>query len=157
MPRPNGRFVLAFIVLALGLAACGDDTNGAGGEGGQSEIAVTDASVVFPSGANSAIYFTIENTGTGADRLVAARADVGDTMLHETREEDGLMTMHHVEAVDVGPGETVSFQPGGLHVMIHDVEPLAEGDRVDVELDFEQAGTIEVEAIVRTADQLIDG
>lgn len=144
------------LVLALAAMACGDDS-GAPGDGGVSQIEVSDAAVVLPAGANSAIYFTIVNSGTGPDQLVDARTDVGDTMLHETREEGGLMTMQPVDEVDVGAGETVVFAPGGLHVMIHDVAPLAEGDTVEVELVFAQAGTVDVEAVVRTADQLIDG
>lgn len=164
MTRRSPRFLVALIALALALGACGDDDNGsaAGTENGAlsndgtPEISVTDASVVLPAGANSAIYLTITNDGDGADRLIDAATDVGDTMLHETREEDGLMTMHHVDFVEVGPGETVEFSPGGLHVMIHDVEPLEAGDTVDFELVFERSGSIAAEAVVRTSDQLID-
>lgn len=82
---------------------------------------------------------------------------MGSTALHETRLEDGLMTMHHVGSVPVEAGETVSFSPGGLHVMIHGVEPLSEGDTVAVELLFEKAGSVEVTATVRTSDALIEG
>lgn len=156
----RSRLVGALLALMFLLVACGDDDSAHSdhqGDSGVSRIEVTDAVVVLPAGANSAIYFTITNSGDAADRLVGARTDIGETMLHETREEGGLMSMHHVTEVEVGPGQTVQFRPGGLHVMIHDVEPLAEGDVIGVELEFAKAGTVAVEAVVRTADQLIDG
>lgn len=154
MTRRRRWLVAVLAMVALASVACGDE---AGSDDEPSDIAVTDVAIVLPAGANSAIYFTVTNSGGGSDRLIEARTPVGETSLHETQLADGLMTMYFLESVPVAAGETVAFQPGGLHVMVHHVEPLVEHDEVEVELVFEKAGVVAVEAVVRTADALIEG
>ena len=93
-------------------------------------------------------YFSIENTGTEADRLIAVEADIARRVeLHTTEHgADGSAKMVHVEALDLPAGGTVTLQPGGLHVMFMGLtKALAEGDRVPGALVFEKAGRVEVE------------
>ena len=157
------RCLAWFLVAALGVIvmACGDSDAGSGGaasggDGSPTDLVVSDASIALPAGANSAIYFTIDNRSTVADRLIEVRTVAGATMLHETRaDDDGLMRMHHVDSVEIGAGETVVFAPGGLHVMVLEVAELAEGDTVAVELIFERGGALEVAAVVRSSHELI--
>ena len=64
----------------------------------------------------------------------------------------------HMEAmvfVDIGGGEVVMFQPGGLHVMLFDVSDLQAGDTVNITLEFQEAGLVEVEAPVRPYSELL--
>ena len=64
-----------------------------------------------------------------------------------------MMTMQEVESVPVPAGGTVSFEPGGYHVML--IELVARrsrsGQTVPVTLTFAEAGTIEVTATVRAS------
>lgn len=110
-----------------------------------------DAMGMGMGGVNSAIYMTIQNPGATADRLIKAQSEAAQTVeLHTMAEENGLMKMHPVEAVDVpAQGEAV-LKPGGFHVMLLGLtRDLKVGDKVTVTLTFEQAGAITVEAEVR--------
>jgi copper(I)-binding protein len=105
-----------------------------------------------PAGGDSAGYLTITNPGSAADNLLSVdSAAATSTMLHETATDSGGMTgMSMVERIAVGAGATVTLAPGGTHVMLSGLlRPLAPGDKVDLKLTFEHAGTIVVSAVVR--------
>lgn len=91
-------------------------------------------------------YMTITNDGADDDRLIAVRADFPRVMLHTTEETDGVARMIHLDAVEIPAGETVSFAPGGLHVMFMglDGNPLRAGDSIAATLVFESAGEVDV-------------
>ncbi len=62
----------------------------------------------------------------------------------------GAMTMHPVDAVHVPAGGTVSFQPGGYHVMLMGlVSPLQMSETFELTLVFEHAGAVVVTVEVR--------
>jgi uncharacterized protein YcnI len=92
-------------------------------------------------------FLTIANTGAEDDRLVgAAAAFAGEAQLHEMAIENDVMKMRELpDGIPVPAGETVTLEPGGLHMMFMGLkEPLVEGSQVPVTLTFEKAGTIEV-------------
>ena len=91
-------------------------------------------------------YMSITNNGTEADRLIAVQADFPRVMLHTTEMKDDVARMMHIDAVEIPAGETVSLEPGGLHVMFMglDGDPLENGETFPATLVFEQAGEIEV-------------
>ncbi|MGB3455895.1 MAG: copper chaperone PCu(A)C [Litorimonas sp.] len=63
-------------------------------------------------------YFVAENDGAAA-RLVAATSPVAEVVeLHTHSMEGGVMKMREVEGVDLPAGESVTFEPGGLHLML---------------------------------------
>jgi copper(I)-binding protein len=133
------RWAAVAILIAGVLVAC----QASGG------ITVTDARVGAPAGPNAALYFTASNEGGDADVLIGASTDVAETVeLHETTQDDGTMGMRPVSDLVLPVGEILTLQPGGFHVMLIDVEPLDEGDRVTVTLHWESAGDMEVEAEV---------
>lgn len=105
--------------------------------------------IAEPAGANTALYFEIENIGNEPDHLIGARTDVASAELHRSFSESGQMHMEHVASVEVGGGEVVVFEPGGLHVMLFDVDRLQAEQVVTVVLEFEIAGDVEVEATVK--------
>jgi len=112
-------------------------------------IQVGSAVIAEPAGANTALYFEIENIGTEPDHLIGARTDVASAELHRSFSESGQMHMEHVASVEVGGGEVVVFEPGGLHVMLFDVDRLQAEQVVTVVLELEIAGDLEVEATVK--------
>jgi len=96
-------------------------------------------------------YVTITNTGSEADRLVAASAAVaGDVQIHEMKMEGDVMKMGELpDGIAIAPGETVTLAPGGLHLMLMQLkEPLVEGTTVPVTLTFEKAGSVDIELSV---------
>ena len=54
------------------------------------------------------------------------------------------------EQLTVAPGMTVKFEPGGLHVMLHDLkQPLTVGQNVPLLITLAGGGTLQVTAAVR--------
>jgi periplasmic copper chaperone A len=136
------------LVLGLLAAGCGA-TPGAVRAGA---IEIRDA-YVFETvlGDVASAYMSIRNTGTEPDRLRGAGATgAGRVMIHQQIEAGGQMVMRHLEAVEIPPGAAVVFAPGGLHLMLDQLEgPLAAGDTIDLVLHFERAGDARVRAPVR--------
>jgi copper(I)-binding protein len=101
-----------------------------------------------PSGAKIAGgYLTIENKGASADRLVRGGGDIaGRVELHEMAMDNGVMKMRPLDkGLAIEPGKTVKFAPGGYHLMLMDLkQPLKQGDKVPVTLEFEKAGKVSV-------------
>lgn len=99
-------------------------------------------------------FLEIENNGSVADRLVAVSVPVAEkTEIHESLVEDGVAKMRPLkDGVEVKPGETVTFAPGGKHIMFVGLKaPLTKGEKVKGELTFEKAGKVEVEFLVEAA------
>jgi copper(I)-binding protein len=105
-----------------------------------------------PSGAKVAAgFFTIENTGSEADRLVGIITPLGKAEVHETAEANGVSTMRPLEAgLSIAPGQKVTLAPGGLHVMITGLkEPLKEGNMLPLTLRFQKAGEVDAALHIR--------
>lgn len=136
------RIAALMFVGALLAVAC------AGNGGG---LEVTEARMGQPTGPNAAVYFTVANNGDQGDRLIGASTDVAASVqVHETAmAEDGTMSMHEVEGLDVPAGGTLVLEPGGYHLMLIDAARADVGDMVQVTLDWENAGemTIDVKVV----------
>jgi copper(I)-binding protein len=105
------------------------------------------------AGGTGAGFMTIRNAGSAADRLVAARAAIARAVeLHTHIREGDVMRMRPVPAIEVPAGQTVTLQPGGLHLMLIGLNaPLEQGSTVPVTLVFERAGEIAIELKVESA------
>ncbi|CAL78836.1 conserved hypothetical protein; putative signal peptide; putative Nuclear export factor GLE1 domain [Bradyrhizobium sp. ORS 278] len=101
-----------------------------------------------PGGAKvGAGFITLTNTGREPDRLIAASADIADTVeIHEMSTRDGVMVMRPIEqGLVLPPGQTVALTSGGTHLMLTGLKaPLVEGRSVAVTLQFERAGKMAV-------------
>ncbi len=102
------------------------------------------------AGGNSGAFFLIENPGE-ADTLLSAASDISEAVeLHRTIMEGDVMQMQPQESVPVPAGETVAFQPGGLHVMFIGLKAdLVPGDTFELTLTFEKAGEVVLQVEVR--------
>ena len=90
---------------------------------------------VPPVSSGTAGYFVLRNDGSESVTIEGATAAFAHhVMLHSmARNEDGLREMKHMGAVTVAPGETVTFAPGGMHLMIMGMETApAEGEQVEI-------------------------
>lgn len=126
-------------LLFLGVA-CGGDADGP---------VISDARVGEPTGPNAGLYFTVEGYGT-EDSLVSASTDVAATVeLHETvMGDDGTMGMRPVTGYPLPASGQLVLEPGGLHIMLMDVDPLVAGTTIEVTLTWEKAGEIPITADV---------
>jgi copper(I)-binding protein len=101
-----------------------------------------------PNGAKIGVgYFTIENKGTTADKLIGVTGDISAKIeLHEMSMNNGVMKMRPVDGgLAIDPGKTVKLAPNGYHLMIMDLRsPLKQGDKVPVTIEFEKAGKVAV-------------
>jgi copper(I)-binding protein len=96
-------------------------------------------------------YVKIRNTGSIPDRLVGGTfASSGGVEIHEMSTDRGVMKMRELQAgLEIKPGETVELKPGSFHLMFTGLtRPLAKGDRVKGTLNFEKAGSVDVEFAV---------
>jgi copper(I)-binding protein len=101
----------------------------------------------------AAVYLVIDNTAGEADRLLAISTDrAGSAEVHTIVHDGDLAMMRRVEPLQVGAGERILFEPGGIHVMLMGLKsPLAEGQSLTLVMTFERAGIRRVEARVMAA------
>jgi copper(I)-binding protein len=162
MKRP----LAIFSVAALTLAACGSDD--------PVSIDNAWARTSAAGQTTGAVYFdlTVDAADTllGADvpDSVAQRAEVHEVVMSDmaagdmdssTSEMDddgdmagsddmdmGAMVMQQLtDGLALDAGATVSFEPGGYHVMLFDItEPLEVGDEIELTLEFAAAGSTTV-------------
>ena len=116
-----GVAVLAvFALTALALVACGDDDDDSGG------ITISDASARFPAGTSGAVYFLIDNHGK-TDALLSASTDAaGMAQLHHSVTNNGTSQMEQLNQIDVPADAHVQLEPGGMHVMLMNVDTAPE-------------------------------
>jgi hypothetical protein len=113
-------------------------------------IVVTNAYVRAPVPPTkvAAAYFTVYNTTTKPDRLQSVQTGAGAISVLHSVNKDGSMSVQP-NGVLVAAHGTLKLSTGKGHVMIeHLFGKLSPGDRVDIELDFERAGPIDVVAPV---------
>lgn len=86
-----------------------------------SPVTVRDAWIraMPPAAKNSAGYLVIENRGTEDDELVGATIDGAETTeLHEMVHEGHAMAMRQRSSISVPAGGVVELKPGGMHLML---------------------------------------
>lgn len=95
---------------------------------------------------SAAVYMKVHNATEAPDTITAVSSPIANmATLHLSQEVDGIMQMNMQDSITVPVGETVSFEPGGLHIMLMGLsKPLAEGDVFPVTLSFEKAGDVTV-------------
>jgi periplasmic copper chaperone A len=92
-------------------------------------------------------YLKITNTGSSTDRFVGAKSEPTDHVeIHEMSMSDGVMKMRPLpNGLEIKPGETVELKSGGYHLMFMDIkQPLKPGDTFKATLQFEKAGSLDV-------------
>jgi len=99
------------------------------------ELQVANARIrqLLPGQHRTAGYFDVTNNGAEPVTLVGAACSAAAAIEMHTIIRDGdVVRMRRVEKVVVAPGETVRFEPGGLHLMLLRVATMPE--RANVEL-----------------------
>ncbi|MCG6914783.1 copper chaperone PCu(A)C [bacterium BMS3Abin03] len=100
---------------------------------------------------STALYFTIENEGDETDTLYSIDSDASNMIqMHETYSKDDLMGMREIGQIVINPGEKVTLEPGGMHIMVMKLKKdLKIKDKVAFNLHFRKAGDIKITAEVK--------
>lgn len=105
-----------------------------------------------PSGQpNSAAFMTLENSGAEDRALIDARSSVSKFVeLHTHKKEGGMMRMRRVDQIVIKAGSETVLKPGGLHVMFIGLKKqLTQGDKVDLELIFDDGSRVQLKLPVK--------
>jgi len=104
-----------------------------------------------PVARNAAAYVTLRG-GARADRLMGVSSPAAEVAeVHETSLTGGVLRMRPVTTLPLAAGQRIEFTPGGYHIMLINVrQPLTAGGKVPLELRFEKAGSVRLEAEVRS-------
>ena len=99
-----------------------------------------------PSAQAGAGYFSITNNSERDDYLMAVTADFPQVTLHETVMKDDIAAMARRDRITIPAGQTVTLEPGGMHVMFMGLRdrPFVAGNVFEATLKFANAGDITV-------------
>lgn len=98
-----------------------------------------------------ALYLTVRNDGTEADRLLGVSTDAAERCeLHLSATAGDVMTMRMVENMEVPAGGSAAFAPQGAHIMLLGLKAqLKKGAHFAATLHFEKAGDVAIEVAVQ--------
>lgn len=106
------------------------------------------------AGGNGAGFMTVTNRGKAADALKTVESPASRKVeIHHSSVVNGVMSMKHLETgLALPPGQTVTFGPGGYHLMfIGLAKPLKGGDKLPATLVFQSGARLKVEFLVGAA------
>lgn len=103
-----------------------------------------------PNAPATGAFMVIKNTGDKDVKVLKADNPASRvTELHTHLNENGVMKMRPVAAIEVKAKGQAVLQPGGLHVMMIDLKaPMKEGDVVPITLSFDDGSSKQVDAKV---------
>lgn len=136
------------LALVLLLAASGSVF----AAGAADSVNVADPYVrLMPPGAKAtAAFMVLKNTGDKDAKLVKAESTAAKIAeLHTHINEDGVMKMRQVPAIEIKAKAETALKPGSYHIMLIDPAALKEGDKVAITLGFEDGSSKKIEAAVK--------
>jgi copper(I)-binding protein len=94
---------------------------------------------------------TITNHAMATDKLLGASSPVAaEVQLHGSTDDNGVMRMRPIDALEIASHGSATMDPGGMHFMLMQLAtPLVAGSRFPMTLRFEQAGEVTVDVIVQ--------
>lgn len=122
-----------------------------------SAIEVTQAwSRPAAAGTNGAGFMTLTNHGKTADTLVSIETKAAtQVQMHQTSMANGIMSMKRLETgLALAPGQTVSFAPGGYHLMLIGLTRASQaGDKLAATLVFASGVRLKTAFVVGSGPQ----
>ncbi len=106
-----------------------------------------------PNAPATGAFMVIKNAGDKDVKVVKADNPASKaTELHTHLNENGVMKMRPVAAIEVKSKGETALKPGGLHVMLINLNaPMKEGDVVPITLTFDDGSSKKVDAkVVKT-------
>jgi copper(I)-binding protein len=104
--------------------------------------------------APAAVYVTIENKGSTADRLTGVFTDhAAMAMVHQNEIVNGVAKMRMAGEINIPANDKIEMVPGGTHIMLQGLRaPLKTGDDFDLVLKFKESGDQTVKVTVVKAE-----
>ena len=100
----------------------------------------------------AAAFFELNNNGE-ANKLISVSTPLTGTVeIHTHLNEDGVMKMRRIEAVDLPKGQT-SFKRGGHHLMLFDVSIDSDIKTIPLTLNFATGDPVTVTAKIVKGDK----
>ena len=140
--NPVKRLLVCVLAIALLLGGCGTP--------GEEGVEVREAwARPAAQGGNGAVYFVIRSPE--ADEIVGASSDIAEAVeIHRSAMSGDVMEMHHLPSIPLVAGEEVTFEPGGLHIMLVNLkQDLKIGDEIEVTLHFKNSKDIQLQVPVQ--------
>jgi copper(I)-binding protein len=136
--------IVAVIAMAIGSMAAG----------GEAALKVADAWVPVADkvGADVPLLLTVHNEAGPEDALLRVRCPVANfSERHAVDRGEGAPAMRSVRSIAIAASGTTVLKADGYHIMLLQIrQPLAVGDKFTCAIDFQKAGTIEMEVNVRS-------
>ena len=107
--------------------------------------------VLPPGSPNTAAFMQLTNDGSADLAVVAVETSIAARAeLHTHQLVDGVAQMRQVDQIALPAGQTISLQPGGLHIMLLDLKaPLKADEPVALTLVLSDGSRQPVTAIAR--------
>ena len=148
------KYFLVFYLFALPVTAQEPESQDAG------NIHIENAWVraMPPGQSNTAAYLSVKNGGDRSLQITGAYSEPHARVeMHTSAEVDGMVTMERLAQVTVAPGQAVQFAPGGMHLMMLDLQKMpAPGEQVKLCLNFQSGTSACAQAEVRRVAPSLD-
>ena len=122
---------------------------------GQGDVLYADKAVVNLSpveGNPSAGYMDLHGGRVDVELVGVTSDDVLRMEMHETTEEDGMMSMAKLKSIPVPAGKTVKLEPGGKHLMIWGIgNGTKKRGLLKMTLIYSNDDRIEINAVIKKA------
>jgi copper(I)-binding protein len=104
-------------------------------------------------GTTGAGFMTLTNSGPAPDALVSVESPwAKDAQIHHSSMTGGVARMQRVARVEIPAGGTVTFAPGGYHLMFMGLgRALKTGDRLPATLSFASGAKVKAQFVVGLA------
>ena len=147
----------ALAFAALGPIACSEAPEQSAAPDAPEGIAVTNGRLMLPavSGNPGAVYFDIANTAD-RDRMIRAVSvqGAGSAVLHQMGTWNNQPSMDEIFQIALPAGETLKFEPNGLHAMANDLaDTVVAGSETEVTVTFVGGDKVSFPADVRAAGE----
>ena len=148
------KYFFVFYLFALPVTAQEPQSQGA------RDIHIENAWVrAMPPGQSiTAAYLSVKNGGDRALQITGASSEPHARVeMHSSVEVDGMVTMKQLQQVTVVSGQAIHFTPGGMHLMMLDLQKMpAPGEQVKLCLNFQSGASVCAQAEVRRAAPSLD-
>lgn len=112
------------------------------------DIVVTDAWARPTANAKSpgGAFLTITNHTDNTVIVTHISSDIANMAhIHNTVKVEGMMSMEMLDELEIKAGESATFKPGGMHIMLMGLsQKLTKGDHFTLTISFDKAGDIVV-------------
>lgn len=147
--------VVAASLACMAIAGCKPAAQPAAQSPQAAGVSLSNARLVLPiiTGDPAAAYFTASNGGDKPSRIASIEiAGAGMVMMHDTVTEGGKTGMAMLDSVDIPAHGSVTFAPGGKHVMVEGLsERVKPGAKATLTLILDDGTKVQAELPVETA------